>query len=283
MRIIYLIIVVGVFFSCEKPYSVIYESTDAEQVSLLTDTCLLASIGSTNFVKVEEAVSLNYAPLSRGNVNLMISTNFLTNKIKALSRIIINDTLSVIDGDSIFLNKKTKYVERILTNKKPLDLQFDQYEYKFIYKDSLLESRLMYINGDTVPYFESKYTYVQNNLTKLEMFFKPGNKLIFETNLVYDKMIKVKPWLYFYSDFFNIADYLLVFNFGAMPSGVLTSMESFAYGTDGGQKIGEWKVKFSNYKISKDKYVLKLSSAGDRIQSLPYLFQNTELRYKCSN
>jgi hypothetical protein len=283
MRRFYLVIIICVFFSCEKPYSAIYESSDAEQVSLLTDTCLLASISSTNFVKVEEAVSLNYASLSRGNANLMISTNFLTNKIKTFSRVIINDTLSIVDGDSIFLNKKTRYVDRILTNKKPLDLEFDQYEYRFIYKDSLLESRLMFINGDTVPYFESKYTYVQNNLTKLEMFFKPANKLIFETNLVYDKIIKVKPWLYFNSDFFNIADYLLMFNFGAMPLGVLTSMESFAYAPDDGQKIGEWKVKFSNYKISKDKYVLKLSSAGDRIQSLPYLFQNTELKYKCSN
>jgi hypothetical protein len=283
MRAIFLIILAIVVFSCEKPYSEIYESTDVEQVSLLADTCLLATISSTNFMKVEEAVNLNYASLSRGSANLLISTNFLTNKTKAFSRIIINDTLSIIDEDSIFLNKNTKYVDRIITTKKPLDLMFDQYDYRFIYKDSLLESRLMFVNGDSIPYFESKYSYTQNNLSKIEMYFKPENRLIFETSLVYDKLIKVKPWLYFYSDFFNISDYLLMFNFGTMPIGVLTSMESFAYDTDGIKKIGEWKVKFSNYKISKDKYVLRLSSAGDRIQSLPFLFQNTELKYKCPN
>jgi hypothetical protein len=159
MRAIFLIILAIVVFSCEKPYSEIYESTDVEQVSMLPDTCLLAIISSTNFMKVEEAVNLNYASLSRGSANLLISTNFLTNKTKAFSRIIINDTLSIIDEDSIFLNKNTKYVDRIITTKKPLDLMFDQYDYRFIYKDSLLESRLMFVNGDSIPYFESKYSH----------------------------------------------------------------------------------------------------------------------------
>jgi hypothetical protein len=234
-------------------------------------------------VQKEEVVNLNYTVVSRGFANRLVNTNFLTNKTKSSARVIINDTLSVVDGDSIFLYKKTKYVDRIVTRKKPLDLEFEQYEYRFIYKDSLLESRLMFVNGDSIPYFESKYSYDQNNLSKLEMYFKPSNKLVFETTFIYDKGIIVKPWLYFYSDFFTLPDYLLMFNFGTMPSRVLISMESFAYDTDTNKVIGEWKVKFSTYKISKDGYVLRLSSAGDRIQSLPFLFQNTELRYQCKN
>ena len=95
MRVYFLIILAIVVLSCEKPYSGIYESTDVEQVSLLADTCLLATISSSNFMKVEEAVNLNYASLSRGSANLVISTNYLTNKTKAFSRIIINDTLSM--------------------------------------------------------------------------------------------------------------------------------------------------------------------------------------------
>jgi hypothetical protein len=221
--------------------------------------------------------------VSRGNAIRLINTNFITNKIKSYNRVIVADTLSVFDGDSIFFNKTTKYVDRIITRKKPLDLEFDQYEYRFIYKDSLLETRLMYVNGDSIPYFESKYIYNQNNLSKLEMYFKPGNKLIFETSFEYAKDIQVKPWLYFYSDFFSMPDYLLMFNFGTMPSRVLTSMESTIFDTDANDVIGEWKVKFSRYKISKDGYVLRLSSAGDRIQSLPFLFQNIELNYQCKN
>jgi hypothetical protein len=283
MRLFYISIIVLSLFSCEKPFSAIYESTDAEKVSQFADTCLLASISSTNFVQIEEAVNLNYAVVSRGFANRLVNTNFLTNKTKSYTRVIIADTLSVVDGDSIYFNKKTKYVDRIVTRKKPLELEFDQYEYRFIYKDSLLESRLMFVNGDSMPYFESKYSYNQNNLAKLEMYFKPGNKLIFESSFVYDKDIQVKPWLYFYSDFFSMPDYLLMFNFGTMPSRVLTSMESIAYDTDASDVIGKWEVKFSRYKISKDGYVLRLSSAGDRIQSLPFLFQNTELRYQCKN
>jgi hypothetical protein len=267
--------------SCKKSFTALYEATDEEQVSLFSDTCILSAINSRNSDQIEESFTLNYSQISRGAVTSLVSNNGIINKSKTGRRVIINDTLSIFDGDSIFLTKQKKYVERIVTSKKPLELEFDQYEYRFIYKDSLLDSRLMYVNGDTIPYFESKYSYTNNQLVEVEMYFKPNNQLIFQTKFAYEKELKVKPWIYFYTDFFSLADHLLVFNFGVMPLGILTDMESVYFDGDGVTKLGDWKVKFSNYKISKDNYVLRVSSAGQRIQSLPFLFQNTEFKYQC--
>ena len=145
------------------------EDTGGEESAVVTE----AKVSQ----QIENPLFLTDSPFLAGFL-----PDFLTNKTKAFSRIIINDTLSIIDEDSIFLNKNTKYVDRIITTKKPLDLMFDQYDYRFIYKDSLLESRLMFVNGDSIPYFESKYSYTQNNLSKIEMYFKPDNRLIFETS-----------------------------------------------------------------------------------------------------
>lgn len=267
--------------SCKKPFSALYETVDAEKVSLLSDTCIMSAINSRNFEQIEESFTLNYSQISRGAVTSLISDNNILNKRKIGRRVIINDTLSIFDGDSIFLTKQKKYVERIVTSKKPLELEFDQYEYRFIYNDSLLDSRLMYVNGDSIPYFESKYSYTNNQLVGVEMYFKPNNQLIFQTKFIYEKGVKVKPWIYLFTDFFSLSEHLLVFNFGVMPLGILTEMQSVYFDGDGVTKLGDWKVKFSNYKISKDNYVLRVSSAGQRIQSLPFLFQNTEFKYQC--
>lgn len=280
MRNFVLILLLSVL-SCKKPFSALYEANDAEQVSLFSDTCFLSAINSRNLNQVEESFTLNYSQISRGSVNSLVSINSILNKTKTDRRVIINDTLSIFDGDSIFLTRQKKYVERIVTSKRPLELEFDQYEYRFIYKDSLLDSRLMYVNGDSIPYFESKYSYTNNQLVGVEMYFKPNNQLIFQTKFTYEKEVRVKPWVYLYSDFFSLSEHLLIFNFGVMPHGILTDMESVYFDGDGVTKLGDWKVKFSNYKISKDNYVLRVSSAGQRIQSLPFLFQNTEFKYQC--
>jgi hypothetical protein len=271
------------FFSCKKSYSDIYAISDLEQVSLKSDTCLLASISSTNYTNTEEILSLNYVTLTKGYANRLTTINNITNSTRNRFRVFINDTLSIYDGDSIFLDKATKYVKRIATIKRPLELEFDQYEYRFFYKDSLLELKLMYVNGDTIPYYESRYNYANNQLEKIEMYFKPENKLIFQSAFKYEKNIKVKPWIYYYSDFFSLSEHLLVFNFGAMPTAIVTEMESVYFDNDGSTVLGLWKTVFSNYKISKDNYVLRAACFGQRIQSLPYLFQNIELKYQCKN
>jgi hypothetical protein len=277
----YVLILLVLVLSCKKPFSALYEATDVEQVSLLTDTCFMLAINSRNFNEIEESFTLSYNQLSKGSATSLVSFNSVLNNTKIGRRVFINDTLSIFDGDSIFLTGQKKYVDRIVTSKKPFELEFDQYEHRFIYKDSLLDSRLMYVNGDSTPYFESRYSYTDNQLVGIEMFFKPNNQLIFQTKLTYKKDVRVKPWLYLYTDFFSLSEHLLVFNFGVMPLGILTDMEAVYFDTDGLTKLGDWKVKFSNYKISKDNYVLRVSSIGQRIQSLPYLFQNTEFKYQC--
>ena len=277
--IFFILLAVG----CKKPFSAAYEITDAELVSSGSDTCFLATISSNNFDKIEELAVVSYSTLIRGAASSLTNTNAVLNLTRNIARVVINDTLSIFGGDSIFLNRKTKYVEKIKTIKKPFDLEFDRFEHQFIYKDSILVSRLLYVNGDTIPYYESKYTYTNTQLDKVEMFYKPENKLIFQTLFTYNSKLNVKPWIYLYSDFFGLADHLLIFNFGVMPNKILTSMTATYFAEDGIEKLGEWKLAFSNYKISKDNYVLRVSSTGQRIESLPFLYQNTELKYQCKN
>lgn len=269
------------FFNCKKPFSDLYAINDTELVSNGTGVCLLASVSSSNLIKVEESASLIYQDVSFGMATNIVRNDYILNKSKSILRVNVNDTLFIFDGDSIFLNKMTKFVERIVTTKKPLELEFDEFEYRFIYKDSLLASRLLYVNRDTIPYYESNYSYLSNRLQKIEMYFKPNNTLIFESNFQYENTIEVKPWVYFYTDFFGLANHMLILNFGKMSTGLLNKIESNYYSNQGAQKLGEWKTVFSNYKLSKDKYVLKVSSSGQRIQSLPFLFQNAEFKYKC--
>lgn len=283
MGVIILAIMLAGILSCRKDLTTLYASTQDITLSAKGDTCIPVAIAVTNLNSTEERYSLTYVKPIFGEATGLSVQNNVTNTQLSVSRILINDTLSLFNGDSVFINKGNQLVNRIVTRKNPLQFKNDRYDYRFVYKDSFLIQKTVFVNFDTTPYFITTYTHdlLKSQLIGLTMRFVPDNRVLFESKLSYDKTYRVKPWIYLYTDFFSMAEYLLVFNFGKRTTGLVTAIESVFYENGGGTPLGTWKTAFSAYKLSKDNHVMNFNCAGPRIDPLPYLYQNVQFSYQC--
>lgn len=270
-------------WSCKKNLSTVYRAREDVTISKKGDTCLLQALTVTNLNEAEESYSLSYMKLVWGQAQKLNVQNKVTNAGRTPEQLTVNDSVSLFDGDSIFIDKSTRLVKRIVTKKNPLRFKNDVNDYRFSYKDSLLIQKTCFVNHDTVPYFISKYKYedTTGRLTVVQLFFAPENRLLFESKISYDASYRVIPWIYLYTDFFSLADHLLVLNFGKRTMALPTVMESVFYDEKGTGTLGTWKTVFSAYKISKDGYVLNLNCSGLKLESLPYLYQNVQCSYQC--
>ncbi|MFM2145713.1 MAG: hypothetical protein RL732_549 [Bacteroidota bacterium] len=278
-----LILCASLFCSCKKSLTSLYEIAEIVTISKNGDTCKLGSITVKNLNEAEEIYALTYTVPLSGKTKSYSFQNKVTNASLTVTRTFLNDSISIIDGDSVFVDSATQLVKKIVTRKNPLRFKNDINEYRFTYKDSLLIKKVGYVNGDTVPYFSSTYTHdpVTHQLTKVQFRFEPENRLLFESTITYDSVYKVVPWIYLYTDFFSLSEHQLMFNFGRRATMLPTSIKSVFYEEDGVKKLGTWETLFSAYKISKDRYVLNFNCSGQRLESLPYLYQNVQFTYQC--
>ena len=278
-----MIVMVSLFCSCKKSLTSLYEITETVTVSKKGDTCQLASITVKNLNEAEEIYALSYTLPGPGKAKGYSFQNKVTNASLTLARTLLNDSISVLDGDSVFVDSATQLVKRIVTRKNPLRFKNDINEYRFTYKDSLLVKKIGYANGDPNPYFTTNYTHdpVTRQLTKVQFRFEPENRLLFESTITYDSVYKVVPWIYLYTDFFSLSEHLLMLNFGRRATMLPKSIKSVFYDEDGIKTLGTWETLFSAYKMSKDRYVLNFNCSGQRLESLPYLYQNVQFTYLC--
>jgi hypothetical protein len=277
---LYILPVLIFFFSCKKELTDYY--ADLEDITVNTDStlCVVDKIQLKNITSYEQSFVIQYDTIRYGFANGVLMSNAPASYNLTFKKTKLNDSVFLFNRDTVFISKKTQFVNRIKT--LPLNKSDDSLDIRFIYDAASLVKKTIYLNGDTLPSFETNYFYNgKSRIVKTEMRFAQNQTLIYQSDIEYDKDLMVKPWLYHYTDFFNLSHYLLAFNFGERPTSLIKKITSTFYSSIESNKLGIYTIDFSRYKLSKDQYVLRYSCAGTQLNSVPYFFQNAELNYKC--
>ena len=268
------------FCSCKKELSDYYADLEDIMVNVDSTLCVVEKVQLKNLTSYEQSFVIQYDSIRYEFANGVSIANAPLSFNLSFKKTKLSDSVFLFNRDTVFINKNNQYVTRIKTI--PLNKSDDSLDIRFVYDATSLVKKTIYLNRDTIPSFETNYFYAdKSRLIKTEMLFVQDQSLIYQSDIEYDKDQLVKPWLYHFSDFFNLSHYLLAFNFGARPTSLIKKITSTFYSSIASNKLGVYTIDFSRYKLSKDQYVLRYSCAGAQLNSIPYFFQNAELNYKC--
>jgi len=268
------------FISCKKELSQYYTENDDITIGTDSSYCTPNSIVSKNLTQPEESYTLLYDSIRYGFAKQLTVVSSPLNKTLTYIKTKLNDSIYLWNKDTVWVDKSSKLVKRMkIIPPTKLD---DTIYIKLQYDSNYLYKRLIYLNDDTIPSFESLYTYETNRqLKKIEFRFSASKSLVYECTFEYDTSNLVKPWLYAFADFFNLETYLLGFNFGNRPVHLLKKITQTFYSTYESNALGTNIINFSRYKLSKDNYVLQFACNGIKLNSTSYFYQNVELKYTC--
>ena len=266
--------------SCKKDLSTYYAENDDVRLGTDSSYCIPLAIFSKNLTQTEESYTIDYDSIGYGFAKQLLFTSKPLSKNSSYIKTKWKDSVYLWNKDTVVVDKSTKLVTRMKI--MPSTTQADTLDIRMTYDSNYLSKRLIYLNGDTLPSFESVYTYEANRqLKKIEFRFVPDKSLIYEAIFEYDTQYLVKPWLYLFTDFFNLTSHLLAFNFGNRPIHLIKKITQTFHSIYESNANGTHIIDFSRYKLSKDNYVLQYACNGIRLNSTSYFYQNVEIKYSC--
>jgi hypothetical protein len=266
--------------SCKKEMSDYYTANDDIRLGTDSSYCTPSALYSRNLTQTEESYTIDYDSIRYGFAKQVLFTSTPMSKNITSIKTKLKDSIYLWNKDTMVVDKITKLVKRMKI--MPSSAQGDTLDIRMTYDSNYLSKRLIYLNGDTLPSFESVYTYEANRqLKNIEFRFVPDKSLIYEALFEYDIARVVKPWLYAFTDFFNLPAHLLGFNFGNRPVHLIKKITQTFHSVYESNAIGTQIIDFSRYKLSKDNYVLQYACNGIRLNSTSYFYQNVEINYIC--
>jgi hypothetical protein len=277
---LYIFISLITLLSCRKQFSAIYAEQQGPALTNDSSLCTPNIITSRNLGAAEETYEITYDSIRYGFakqvkfISAPLSTNAMFLKIK------LNDTVFLWNKDTVFLDRINRQVKRMKI--MPNTVSSDTLTVKLQYDSSYLAKKYIYLNGDTIPSFQSDYSYdSRQRLVKINMQFYPDQSVIYTSEIAYDETYQVKPWLYVFTDFFHLDTHLLGFNFGKRSQHLIKKITQTFYSSFLSNAIGISTIEFSRYQLSKDGYVTDFSCNGPRLNSTTYFYQNVQLKYVC--
>ncbi|HCL06678.1 MAG TPA: hypothetical protein DHW64_12285 [Chitinophagaceae bacterium] len=102
-----------------------------------------------------------------------------------------------------------------------------------------------------------------------------------QSDIDYDLLEKIKPWMYFFTDAFESSRYLNGLNFGKHPEHPVKQIRTKVYDIVSNTVLDTWITNFSGYVYSPDKYVLQTTMTGDTQQGLSHLLGTMRFSYQC--
>jgi hypothetical protein len=201
--------------------------------------------------------SLKYYDSVSNTVDYMVQFNYK------------NDTISVNNNEWLVIAPGTNNVMKHFIRTTYADNTFDDELYTYTYDNAnRLIKKKIYVNGAVNEDYYSDYSYDGNNLISCKLILASTKQLIQESKIKYNTSQQIKPWVYFFGDAFENNIYLPVLNYGVKPSNTVVSIVTDIYDVAAGTKIDTWSSSFSGYEISKDNFVLQVTTNGDRQQGL---------------
>lgn len=269
-----------ILLSCRKQYSSFYADQQGPALTNDSSFCLPNMIVSRNLGAAEETYEIIYDSIRYGYAKQVKLVSSPLSKNTAFLKIKLNDTVFLWNKDTIFLDRTRRQVKQMKI--MPNTVSSDTLTVKLQYDSSYLAKKYIYLNGDTIPSFQSDYSYdSRQRLVKISMRFYPDQSVIYTSEIAYDEMYQVKPWVYAFTDFFNMGTHLLAFNFGNRSQYLIKKIVQTFYASFLSNPLGVDTIEFSRYQLSKDNYVIQFSCNGPRLNSTSYFYQNVQIKYAC--
>ncbi len=207
----------------------------------------------------------------------------------SLSNSIYFGSLFTYRVDTAFVNSGEYFVNDAATGRvkefkgliDPSDPLSDTVQIIFSYDASgYLVKKEYYFFGLPVPLLRSTYTYNSGNLTRaiLENIF-PSTEVFIDAAVEYNTSQPANGMMYIFPDGFYTAQYNLSFNFGKRPVNTLKKVTTKLYSS--GVLTDSLVTNYSNYKLSRDNYVLELFAAGDFQDGIGIIDGRTKFNYYC--
>jgi len=207
----------------------------------------------------------------------------------SLSNSIYFGSLFTYIADTAFVNSDEYFVNDAATGRvkefkgliDPSDPLSDTVQIVFSYDASgYLVKKDYYFFGMPVPLLQSTYSYNSGNLTRalLEYVF-PTTEVFIDAAVEYNNSQPANGMMYVFPDGFYTAQYNLSFNFGKRPVNTLKKVTTKLYSA--GVLTDSLVTNYSNYKLSRDNYVLELFAAGDFQDGMGIIDGRTKFSYYC--
>lgn len=191
------------------------------------------------------------------------------------------DTVFVTIGEYFLNDAATGRVKEFKGLIDPSDPLSDTVQIVFSYDASgYLVKKEFYFYGMPVPLLRSTYSYSSGNLTRalLEYVF-PSTEVFLDAAVEYNSSQPVNGMMYVFPDGFYTAQYNLSFNFGKRPVNTIKKVTTKLYSS--GVITDSLVTNYSNYKLSRDNYVLELFAAGDFQDGMGIIDGRTKFSYYC--
>jgi hypothetical protein len=269
---------------CSKEYVETDPLTGKEVQALTTDPA--ASCQLTQLRQISAKIAFNRLDYQRDNANKIQGMNYydsITNTVDyKLTFQYRGDTIAmgswewmIQDGISKNINQ---YFVRDTTNGSFWDDIL--YEYKYDPAGKLIK-KLTYYNYSSDPDYITNYLYDGNDLITSQLFSSDGKSKLMQTDVSYDASKTIKPWIYLFGDAFENYRYLQGFSFGKRPTHAVKKIVSTIYDVNDGTVLDVWTTNMGEYVISKDQYVLQVTSSGDIQQGMGLLLGTIRFDYQC--
>jgi len=207
----------------------------------------------------------------------------------SLSNSIYFGSLFTYSGDTAFVNSgeyflndaatgRVKEFKGLIDSSDPLS---DTVQIIFSYDASgYLVKKEYYFYGLPDPLLRSTYSYSSGNLTRalLEYVF-PSTEVFIDAAVEYNSSQPANGMMYVFPDAFYTSQYNLSFNFGKRPVNTLKKVTTKLYSS--GVLTDSLVTNYSNYKLSRDNYVLELFAAGDFQDGMGIIDGRTKFSYYC--
>jgi hypothetical protein len=194
----------------------------------------------------------------------------------------IGDTIKINANSWMLKNPQTNNIVKYFVKEKISDTTWDDILYEYNYDLSgKLTKKLIYYNQITSPDYITNYSYDGNNLVKSELLAGNGVTKIMQTDYQYDLSIRIKPWIYLYSDAFENYKLIQGFSFGKKAMNPVKQITTKVYDANNGNLMDTWLTSYKGYILSSDQYVLQVTTEGDNQQGIGLFLGTTRFEYSC--
>jgi hypothetical protein len=267
--LLYSLIVIGTFVSCQKEYST--ESGGDAAGIIIGDDCRISRLAYTD----------SASGVGIGSISATIdATDVVTDITKFDSLTLTIDYNSVpqyftdtvyIDPDQYLVldhsSKRVNSLHGLIDPAIPGSTEFD-ITYTYDAAGLLINKMYSYSLLPGIPYQNVVYTYSGGNLTHMITEDAFTGDILKDADITYYSNIAPKNFMNIFPDENTYAEYTQFFNFGKKPANAVKSLKIRYY--DPGNVLVDSAVSaFSSYVMSRDNYVLSVYMLGDDQSSIP--------------
>ena len=280
-NILYILATVLVLSACQKEYST--EGASGDSANIIGTDCRINKITYADSASGTGIGSISALINAADVVTAVTKFDSLTSTIDFSSLPqYYSDTLA-IDADQYFIldiaTKRVKVFHGLIDPTVPASPEYDVI-YNYDGAGHLVQKSYYFSLLPAVPFLQTTYTYVNGNLTAMQLQDMFTSDLIQDATISYYTNIAPKNYMYIFPDETGFASFNQFLNFGTKSTNAIKDLKIRYY--DPGNIIVDSAVSgFKTYIMSRDNYVTGVQMTGDDQPSIPAAAGRLKFYYKC--